>query len=185
MRKLGALRQTIRSLPRGIRIASFLVGAMLLLLLPQAAMTITDGLRDELGHDVIVIFGNKVELDGSPSPRLLARLERGLELFHQQLAPRILVSGGLGKEGFDEASVMRDWLVQNNVPTTAVLLDHNGNDSRQTAEATARLLREMHGHSVLVVTQYWHITRAKVAMKKAGVDLVYSAHAFYFGLRDV
>jgi hypothetical protein len=45
-----------------------------------AAITI-DGLTDELHEaDVAVVFGNHVEPDGRPSPRLEGRLDRAVEV---------------------------------------------------------------------------------------------------------
>lgn len=43
---------------------------------------VVSGLRDDIARsDVALVLGNKVELDGTPSPRLRARLDRTLELF--------------------------------------------------------------------------------------------------------
>jgi vancomycin permeability regulator SanA len=36
-----------------------------------------------------------------------------------------------------------------------------------------------------VVTQFFHITRSRYALQRAGIDTVYSAHASYFEARDV
>lgn len=171
------------------RVALWCVGSLALIaivFIAQTACIVVDGLCDELQKaDIIVVFGNKVELNGEPSPRLRARLERAAEVYRQGLAPRILVSGGTGKEGFDEALVMRDWLVQHGIKTDAILVDQNGYDSAATAEASKAELERFNGSSALVVTQYWHITRAKLALRKAGIIHVYGAHARYFGVRDV
>ncbi len=69
----------------------------------HTAISVAVGVRDDIGpSDVIVVFGNKVELSGVPSPRLEARLDRALSLYNAEQAPCVLVSGGVGKEGHDE-----------------------------------------------------------------------------------
>jgi vancomycin permeability regulator SanA len=67
------------------------------------AYTIIDGLydRDEKA-DVAVILGNKVNEDGSLSLRLVKRLQCGLDLYKTGRVQKLIVSGGLGKEGFYE-----------------------------------------------------------------------------------
>lgn len=38
----------------------------------------------------------------------------------------IIVSGGIGKEGVDEAKAMASWLFQRGVPRRAVVIDSSG-----------------------------------------------------------
>lgn len=62
-----------------------------------------DGLRDEgRKSDLRVVLGNTVNKDGSLSTRLQKRLDKAIELYNNSVIPLILVSGGLGKEGFYE-----------------------------------------------------------------------------------
>ena len=39
--------------------------------------------------------------------------------------------------------------------------------------------------SAVVVTQYFHITRTRYALRRAGVAMVSTAHARYFEMRDL
>ncbi len=175
----------LKALPRGLRSLLLTVLVVLAILLGQGAGLVVDGLRDEIGHaDLLVVLGNKVERDGTVSPRLLGRLQRAADLYRKGLAPKILVSGGIGIEGFDEAVAMRDWLLKQGVPDNAIVLDQDGYDTFRTARSAKEWLDSNSKESVLIVTQYWHISRTKVAMRRAGIRQVYSAHAKYFGLRD-
>jgi vancomycin permeability regulator SanA len=80
------------------------------------------GLNDKLAPaDVIVVPGNTIMPDGTPSPRLQARLDVALKQFQERRAPRILVSGATGKEGFDEAASMARYLVKHGVPASAII----------------------------------------------------------------
>ena len=135
--------------------------------------------------DVIVILGNKVEITGKPSDRLKSRLDKGLELYKEKISPNIIVSGGLGKEGFDEATVMRDYLVQNGVSDKDVIVDSKGIDTFMTAKNTKEIMKEKGWHSVLIVTNYYHIYRSLFAFKKVGLQNLSHAHAQYFEWRDL
>jgi vancomycin permeability regulator SanA len=67
--------------------------------------------------DAALVFGNTVERTGAPSRRLEARLDAARRLYAGGRVRLILVSGGFGKEGFDEADVMARWLRARGVPT--------------------------------------------------------------------
>lgn len=164
----------------------WVVGMLLLAYLVSAAAIVWDGLRDELGvADVAVVLGNEVKADGTPSPRLKARLDKTLELYRQGLFADVIVSGGTGASGYDEAEVMKKYLVEAGVPEERVLVDSHGANTYLTAQNAARLMRERHWQSALVVSQHFHISRSKLALRRFGVSLVYSAHAEYFETRDL
>jgi vancomycin permeability regulator SanA len=149
-------------------------------------LLVADGLHDDIGHaDVAVVFGNKVEHDGIPSARLRARLDRTLELYREGWFRLVVVSGGLGKEGFDEAIVMKDYLVSRGIAPEGLIVDSAGETTCATARNVVRILRERNLHSVLVVSQYFHVPRAKLALRRFGVRPVYSAHARFYELRDI
>lgn len=151
-----------------------------------AAVIVVDGLTDEVRpSDVVVVLGSKVNPDGTPSPRLVARLGRALELYQAGVTPRILVSGGTGIEGVPEGTAMKRWLVAHGVPEAAVIVDDQGVDTRATARNAAALMRTHDLRSAIVVSQYFHIPRTKLAFAQEGVPGVGSAHPDYFELRDL
>ncbi|MFN7249841.1 MAG: YdcF family protein [Anaerobacillus sp.] len=151
----------------------------------HTTIIVTDGLNDELaGVDIAVVLGNKVELDGQPSNRLKARLDKSIELYEEGFFKYILVSGGIGKEGFDEAKVMKEYLVNKGIPSEIIIEDNNGYNSFMTAENTKAIMKELKIESVMVISQYFHITRTKLAFSKLGFKNVYAAHAEIFEYRD-
>ncbi len=88
---------------------------------------VSDGLTDELGNaDAGLVLGNTVNREGQPSARLRARLDRALVLYRGGYFPLIVVSGAIGKEGHDEASVMHDYLVKRGIPPNRVVVDSEG-----------------------------------------------------------
>ena len=142
------------------------------------AWLIVDGLREETPPaDVAVILGNKVYPSGVPSPHLRDRLARGLALYQAGTVRYLLVSGGLGREGHQEAEVMGAWLVRRGVPAERVIEDPEGVTTHATARNTARIFEARGWRTALVVSQYYHLTRCKLALRRAGVEVVGCAHA--------
>ena len=150
------------------------------------AVFVGDGLIDDIQPaDAAVVLGSKVMPDGKPSARLQARLDRAAGLFHQGTVRFVIVSGGTGVEGFSEGRVMAAVLEAAGVPARAILVDEEGNTTRATATNAARIMKERGLASALVVTQYFHISRSRLALERAGIAPVYSAHAEFFELRDL
>lgn len=160
------------------------IGFFTLWFVTHTTIITIDGLNDEnIKSDVGVIFGNKVNEDGSLSTRLIKRLDKGIELYKDSIIKILIVSGGLGKEGFYEGTKMYEYLVQNGIPKNKIIIDNKGN----TTEATAKNVKKkgLDIQSVTVVSQYYHITRAKLAFKNSGFDKIYGVHANYFEFRDI
>jgi len=53
------------------------------------------------------------------------------------------------------------------------------------AKNAKAIMDNMELDSVMIITQFYHISRIKLAFEKVGVENVYSAHAAYLDLRDV
>ncbi|MGE5704601.1 MAG: YdcF family protein [Clostridia bacterium] len=148
------------------------------------AITI-DGLFDKNHRaDVAVVLGNKVEKDGTPSERLQHRLEKVVELYREGYFPHIIVSGGIGVEGFDEAQIMKRYLLQKGIPSDTIITDSMGFNTRMTAQNSKKIADNMGIKSAMIITQFYHVSRTKLAFSQSGFEEVYSAHANYFELRD-
>lgn len=145
-----------------------------------------DGLTDEVGTaDVAVVLGNRIEKDGTPSDRLKGRLDKAVDLYNKGWYSHIIVSGGMGKEGYDEAVVMRQYLVDRGIPAENILIDSAGINTFFTAKNSARLMAMHEWKSTMVISQYFHISRSRLAMSRFGVQRIYAAHADYYEWRDV
>lgn len=154
--------------------------------LSGAALIVADGLRDDIHPaDVAIVLGNTVERDGRPSARLRARLDKAVELYRGGLFQHVIVSGGVGVEGFNEAEVMKSYLISQGVPEDCIIADGEGLTTSLTARNAAQVMKERGWQSALVISQYFHISRTRLAVESYGVRPVYSAHAEYFELRDV
>jgi vancomycin permeability regulator SanA len=144
-----------------------------------------DGLKDEgYKSDIAVILGNKVNEDGTLSERLTKRLECGLILYKTGRVKKIIVSGGLGKEGFYEGNKMKDFLVSKHVPNLVIIVDNYGNNTIATVDNTLKLRDSLKFKSIIVVSQYFHLTRIKMLFRKRGFNNVSSVSPYYFEVRD-
>jgi uncharacterized SAM-binding protein YcdF (DUF218 family) len=121
--------------------------------------------------DVILILG-AAEYSGRPSPVLKARLDYGLELFRRNLAPRILTTGGAGGDPrFTEGEVARNYLIQNGVPSEAIIVEVEGESTMHSTVAAAEIMRRMGLKSCLVVSDGYHIFRAKKMLQARGLEV--------------
>jgi len=147
--------------------------------------TVLDGLTDEIEvSDAAVVLGNKVEPSGLPSPRLKSRLDKAISLYENGFVKYIIVSGGKGNDGYDEAFAMRKYLVSKKVPDNFIIEDPKGINSYLTAVNSKQIMREKGFESVIIVSQYYHLSRCKLAFGNAGIDNPGSAHPDFFELRD-
>jgi len=168
------------------RFLKFLFLLLISWLVIHLTFSIIDGLSDKKETaDVAVILGNKVNTDGTLSERLTKRLECGLDLYQTHRVKTIILSGGFGKEGFYEGDKMKDFLIKNGVPDSAIIVDNKGDNTLKTVQNALALKEKFHFNSIIVVSQYYHLTRTKMLFRKNGFDNVSSVSPKYFEWRDV
>lgn len=163
-----------------------IAGSLLVLwLFVHSLYIIIDGLSDHGENaDIAIILGNKVNKDGTLSERLTKRLESGVFLYREHRVKKILVSGGLGKEGFYEGDKMKEYLIHQNIPDSVIIVDNKGNTTRATVDNTMKLKEKYSFNSAIVVSQYFHVTRTKKLLKDKGFTNISSVSPYYFEWRD-
>jgi uncharacterized SAM-binding protein YcdF (DUF218 family) len=158
---------------RGIHFGLALAGASLLGWVGWITLEIRKQsvLEEASPADVIVVMG-AAEYRGRPSPVLRARLDHGLELFQQGLAPRILTTGGAGGDPvFTEGVVGRNYLMNHGVPPEAILLEDEGGSTVHSTIAVAEIMRRSGLHSCILVSDGYHIYRAKKMLEFRGLEV--------------
>jgi len=149
-------------------------------------LIVADGLRDRPGRaDVGVVLGCMVQSDGMPTADLAARLDRGLAAWRAGLVPRLIVSGGFDGSGFNEAPGMRRYLLERGVPDSCIVVDPRGQNTWLTARNT-RAWMDAHGlRRVLVVSEYYHLPRCRLAFARHGLSVVHTMHARHVEMSDL
>jgi uncharacterized SAM-binding protein YcdF (DUF218 family) len=114
--------------------------------------------------DAIVVLGC------AGSARLQRRVECGVRLYQEGVAPVLLLSGG-GHGPEPEAEIMRRIALTGGVPQVALLIEPNSRDTLGNAHETARLLRAHGLRTVVLVSDRAHLLRAAPLFRLAGVAI--------------
>lgn len=117
--------------------------------------------------DCILVLGCFVKDDGRPSDMLFDRLTRGVELYDMGAAPKLLMSGDHGREEYDEVAAMKQFAIDEGVPSEDVFMDHAG---FSTYESIYRAKEIFQADKILIVTQEYHLYRALYIANQLGVE---------------
>jgi uncharacterized SAM-binding protein YcdF (DUF218 family) len=119
--------------------------------------------------DAILVLG-AAQYNGRPSPVFRARLDHAIALYKQQLAPKIVFTGGVGVgDTLSEGEVARRYALKNGVPESAIMLERRGVTSAESITTAAALLRASGLTTVLVVSDSYHMMRADLLARRAGL----------------
>ena len=164
-----------RGRKRGVRglltvlLALILAGAICFLI-PFIAMLA--GGHDDVRGDpqIMVIFGCQLRSDG-PSTLLRDRLDAALAYLEEHPDMTVVVSGAQGtNEPASEAQGMYDYLVQHGVDGEQIIVEDRSFNSRDNVayslEALAAGGFDTSG-GVLLVTNFFHVTRARMLWERA------------------
>jgi len=117
--------------------------------------------------DCILVLGCFVKDDGSPSDMLFDRLMRGVELYGLGAAPKLLMSGDHGRKEYDEVAAMKQFAIDEGIPSEDVFMDHAG---FSTYESIYRAKEIFQADRILIVTQEYHLYRALYIANQLGVE---------------
>ena len=119
--------------------------------------------------DVIIIMG-AAEYRGRPSHVLRARIDHALDLYRRKLAPRIMTTGGAGGDPvYTEGEVARNYLVRQGVPSEMILVENEADSTWKSTAIAAEMMRRMNLNSAIVVSDGYHIFRAKKMLEFRGI----------------
>ena len=169
---------------RRLLVAAFVV-AVLALVVYLGLVTVQihqQSTRDEAQPaDVIIVLG-AAEYRGRPSPVLKGRLDHGLELYRRKLAPRVLTTGGAGGDpDYTEGGVGRAYLTRNGVRSEDIIVEPEGESTMHSTAAAAEIMRRMGLRSCILVSDGYHIFRAKKMLEFRGITVYGSPRAVTAG----
>lgn len=117
--------------------------------------------------DCIVVLGCRVHGSGMPSAMLRDRLVCGIELYDMGVSPKLLMSGDHGQKEYDEVNTMKQYAIDEGVPSEDVFMDHAG---FSTYESMYRAKEIFQAEKVVIVTQEYHLYRALYIAGQLGLD---------------
>jgi uncharacterized SAM-binding protein YcdF (DUF218 family) len=128
--------------------------------------------RDEARPaDAILVLG-AAEYRGRPSPVLRARLDHALDLYQRKMAPVLITTGGSGGDpDYTEGGVGRSYLIAHNVPSEAIIVEPEGETTAHSIAAAGEILERMGLKSCILVSDGYHIFRAKKMLESRGIKV--------------
>lgn len=125
---------------------------------------------------VMIVLGCQVKPWG-PSVLLQDRLDTALAYLQDHPDMTVVACGGQGAdEPESEARAIADYLTENGVSKRNILLDEDSHNTHQNLENAAKLLSEENMDPaqtrVVVVSNGFHLTRARMLAQRCGFDEV-------------
>ena len=121
--------------------------------------------------DVILVLGCHVYGENGPSPCIRARAGHAAALYQQGLARWVIASGGPSAQGPTEAEVLTRVLVEAGVPVTAIVPEAQARNTIQNIRYSRAIMQERGWRTALLVTEPFHINRAALIARDAGLTV--------------
>lgn len=124
--------------------------------------------KGKAGLDYIIVLGAQVRESG-PSAALKYRLDEAVEYLEDNQKTICIVSGGQGaNEPYSEAEGMAQYLKEQGIDASRILLEDKSLNTEQNMEYSRALIKD--GASVGIITNDFHLFRAKQIARKYGLD---------------
>ena len=120
--------------------------------------------------DVIVVLGARVWPSGRPSDALTRRTLHAVKLYKEGLAAAIVFSGGLGTHPPTEAQAAARLAMDQGVPPEAIVLEEESHSTEDSAFLVSEIMRAQGWQTAIVVSDAYHLWRAKLLFGKAGIE---------------
>ncbi len=116
--------------------------------------------------DCIIILGAGVWGD-RPSPILEDRLKKGISLYKEGIAPKIIMSGDHSRENYDEVNIMKNYAIDEGISSKDIFMDHAG---FSTYDSIYRARDIFEAKKIVIVSQRYHLYRALYIAKSLGLE---------------
>ena len=121
-------------------------------------------------NEVALVLGAPPLLhEGKVNPYFVKRMEAAAALYHAGKIDKILLSGRVSHNGFNEPQEMRATLMEKDVPDSILVLDEAGT---RTLELVVRCKKVFGLHRLTIISQQFHNKRALYIARAHGIDAV-------------
>jgi uncharacterized SAM-binding protein YcdF (DUF218 family) len=120
----------------------------------------------------IVMLGARVLPSGHAAPALQYRAQRAAELYLAGRAPLVIFSGGSARGLPSEGRIARDLALAAGVPESGCLVEDQSHSTYQNAVLTLPLLKARGIDEVLLVSDGYHLLRARAQFERLGIRVL-------------
>ncbi len=145
-----------------------LFGGMMLFLDSYGQRDQASGARN--GASAIVVLGAAVNAGGVPGVNLRARTLHGIALYKRGVAPFLIFTGGVGTFAPAESQAAALLARRHGVPSGAILLEETSTSTWENIGQAARICRARGWTRVIVVSDPYHLWRARRNFKSVGIE---------------
>lgn len=159
-----------------LRIALAAVALVVLYFVVTLAQVWAASRRDQAHRaDAIVVLG-AAQYDGEPSPVLRARLDHAVDLYRDDVADTLVVTGGRQPgDRFSEAHASARYLTERKgVPESVVLWEPYGRTTWEQLASVARFLQRRGMREVVLVSDPFHSARVAAIADERGLEAAVS-----------
>lgn len=174
---LRSARMGLRRPKRPLGAIAWIVVSALVIAIAGWLVWVTSQIRYYAEHDearpadAIAVFG-AAEYDGRPSPVLRARLDHGLDLYREKLAPMVItLGGGDPTDRHSEGGVGHDYLLAHGVPEQAIIAETESSNTQESAERLAVIARANGLKRILAVSDGTHLFRIHAMCESQGLTV--------------
>jgi uncharacterized SAM-binding protein YcdF (DUF218 family) len=124
--------------------------------------------------DCIIVLGTAIEGD-RPSPVFEQRIRHGIHLYQQNLAKRIIFTGGFGdQKAYSESQVASNYAQQQGIPKQAILIEEASRTTQQNLVQAYALMEKNNLRSAIIVSDPLHMKRAVMMARDLKIAAVSS-----------
>jgi vancomycin permeability regulator SanA len=161
---ISTLSPTVRWAILGVLIILFLIIPRWLLIRRYNARIFT--LENAPGKTTAIVFGAGLRHDGTPTTVLADRVTTAASLYREGKVKKILMSGSIRGDHYNEPIAMRALALDLGVPTQDILIDTGGTRSLYTCQ---RAYQVFGIEQALLISQRFHLPRALVLCDAIGL----------------
>jgi uncharacterized SAM-binding protein YcdF (DUF218 family) len=121
--------------------------------------------------DAAIVLGATVAPDGSPSPAMVRRVARAVELARGNPSAHLLMSGGPVRHPVPEARIMRELAVAAGIEPNRVLIEDRSRNTIGNALYSRPIIRRHGWTRLLLVTDACHIPRSLYVFRRFGLTV--------------
>ena len=121
-------------------------------------------------RDCIIVCGYPANEDGTISNILKSRIDMAIDLYTNHYADVIIVSGGAIHNAYYEAKVMKEYAMEQGIPSDVILLEDKAKSTYHNMMYARDIMKQYQYTSCFVVTNSWHKIKAEYYAKKFHLD---------------